>query len=35
VLNGLLNFKPVKNINVTIDRNGERMKMDFRLTDQI
>jgi hypothetical protein len=35
VLNGLFNFKPGKKINVTIDRNGERMKMDFRLTDQI
>jgi hypothetical protein len=35
VLNGLFNFKPGKKINVIIDRNGERMRKDFRLADQI
>ena len=35
VLNGIFNFKPGKKISVTIERNGQRIKMDFRLTDQI
>jgi hypothetical protein len=35
VLNGFFNFKPGKKINVVIDRNGQRIKKDFRLTDEI
>jgi hypothetical protein len=35
VLNGLFNFKPGKKINVIIDRNGQRIRKDFRLADQI
>ena len=34
-LNAMFNFKPGKKINVTIERNGQRIKTDFRLTDQI
>jgi C-terminal processing protease CtpA/Prc len=35
IINGLFNFKPGKKINLTIERNGQRIRKDFRLTDQI
>ena len=35
IINGLFNFKPGKRINLTIERNGQRIRKDFRLTDQI
>jgi hypothetical protein len=35
VVNALFNYKPHKKINLTIDRKGQRVKLDFRLEDQI
>lgn len=35
IINGILNHRPGKKINLTIDRNGLRVKKDFRLEDQI
>lgn len=34
-INGLFNYKPNKKINLTVDRNGQRIKAEFRLEDQI
>jgi hypothetical protein len=34
-INGVFNFKPNKKINLTVDRKGQRIKAEFRLTDQI
>lgn len=34
-INGLFNYKPNKKINLTVDRQGKRIKTEFRLTDQI
>jgi hypothetical protein len=35
IINALFNFKPRKKINLIVDRRGQRMKIDFRLEDQI
>jgi hypothetical protein len=35
VINGFLNYKPGKRIHLTIERKGQKLKKDFRLTDQI
>jgi hypothetical protein len=35
VVNALFNYKPHKKINLIIDRKGQRMKLEFRLEDQI
>lgn len=35
VVNALFNYRPGKKINLTIERNGQRLKKDFRLQDQI
>lgn len=34
-INGLFNYKPNKKINLIVDRQGKRIKTEFRLTDQI
>jgi hypothetical protein len=34
-INSFFNFKPGKKINLVVDRNGERFKLDFALADQI
>jgi hypothetical protein len=35
LLNGVLNSKPGKRINLEIERNGQRQKLQFRLADEI
>jgi hypothetical protein len=35
IINGLLNHRPGKKINITIDRKGLRIRKEFRLEDQI
>lgn len=35
LINGLFNYKPNKRINLSLDRRGERFKVEFRLEDQI
>lgn len=34
-INGIFNLRPNKKINLTVDRKGQRIKTEFRLTDQI
>jgi hypothetical protein len=35
IINSLLNAKPRKKIHITVERNGQWIKCDFRLTDQV
>lgn len=35
IINALLNYKPGKKINLTIERKGQRLKKEFKLQDQI
>jgi hypothetical protein len=35
IINGFFNLKPGKKVNMIIDRNGEKIRKDFRLIDQI
>jgi hypothetical protein len=35
VINAMFNYRPGKKIHLLIDRKGQRIKMDFRLADQI
>jgi hypothetical protein len=34
-INGLLNNKPGKKINLVIDRKGQQLRLGFELADQI
>jgi hypothetical protein len=35
IINAMLNHRPGKKINLNVDRKGERIRVDFRLEDQI